>query len=306
MKTPREKISFRLHTPSDTHAIVSLISREPYHFMYGVTAEEFERDLDEPGERIREHTFVVEAGADMAAYFSLCFVKRNSHTAVYCYGTVDPDWRRQGIGTAIFDFIFSKLEKIALEESTPIHFIHRAITRIPGETALGIRFRMQEQQSLEVLRWKAVEDLRHRAPSKEWLFRAPTLADAQAWAEIYNDAFGGNKSTASVVHEFEGTGFSPELYLLCTTLSGEPLGFVSATLRGTQGRIPTIAVRHEHQKRGIGKAMLSLILQRLTVQGAEDVRLSVDTANAAARSLYSKFGFQQDYRRIHYATKFLP
>ncbi|WP_282940240.1 GNAT family N-acetyltransferase [Paenibacillus sp. RC67] len=300
------ELIFRLHRRSDTDVIVSMINREPLHLMNGIVAEEFEQGLDEPGERIRDNTFVVETEQTIVACFSLCFVKRDSHIAVYCYGTVDTDWRRRGIGTAMFHFIFSRLEKQAKQECIPIHFIHRAITLIPGETTLGIQLGMQEQNSLEILRLNPLLELKDFSQASGLLFRTPTVTDAQSWAEIYNDAFGGNRSVESVVHEFQGTGFSPNLYIMCTDTAGEPMGIVLSILRGTQARIPTVAVRREYQKRGVGKALLSLILQRLKALGAEDVRLSVESKNIAAKSLYHQYGFQQDYMRINYAAKFLP
>jgi ribosomal protein S18 acetylase RimI-like enzyme len=41
------------------------------------------------------------------------------------------------------------------------------------------------------------------------------------------------------------------------------LGLLCSTLRGTHARLPTIAVKREWQRRGIGEALLSEILQRL-------------------------------------------
>jgi ribosomal protein S18 acetylase RimI-like enzyme len=52
--------------------------------------------------------------------------------------------------------------------------------------------------------------------------------------------------------------------------------------------------------------MLSELLQRLKLTGAYDVRLTVDSENYSAKKLYSNFGFEQEYKRIHYAAAFLP
>ena len=132
MKFSDDDLVIRLHERSDTANIVTMINRDPFHMLNGLTAEAFEQDLDEPGERIRDNTFVVELGQTTAGYFSLCFVERTTHISVYCYGTVDVDWRRRGIGTAMFKFIFTRLEAIARQEAKPIHFIHRALTSISG------------------------------------------------------------------------------------------------------------------------------------------------------------------------------
>lgn len=306
MKLSDDDLVIRLHERSDTANIVSMINRDPFHMLNGLTTEAFEQDLDEPGERIRDNTFVVELGQTSVGYFSLCFVERTTHISVYCYGTVDVDWRRRGIGTAMFKFIFTRLAEVARQEAKQIHFIHRALTSISGETALGANFGMQELNSLGIL---CLNDLNHinvSSPPSEFEFRPPTLEDAPIWAEIYNNAFGGNKTVESVIHEFQGTGFSQNLYMLCENKTGTVVALLCATLQGIHARIPTIAVKREWHRQGIGEAMLSEILQRLQHSGAIDVRLSVDSKNDAAKGLYTKFGFQEEYQRIHYEAIFSP
>lgn len=306
MSNTGSDILFRLYTRADAERIVEMINRDSFHMLHGVTVEQFEQDLDEPGERIRENTFVVEVEQNIVGYFSLCFVDQETYYAVYCYGSVDTKWRRQMIGTEIFTRIFSRLEKIARQEGKAIHFIHRALTCIPGETNLGVNFRMQEQNRMEILCLKDMGDLKAFNLLTGFQFRAPKIEDATGWADIYNDSFGGNKSVDSVVHEFNGTTFSQNLYILCISDSGDPVGIISSFLRGTHARIPTIAVKSEWQGKGIGKALLSKVLSRLRIYGASDVSLSVGSKNSIAKSLYSNFGFKEEYKRIHYTAKFLP
>ncbi len=306
MKLSDSDLIIRLHKRSDTARIVTMINRDPFHMLNGLTVEGFEQNLDEPGERIRDNTFVVELGQSTVGYFSLCFVERTSHISVYCYGTVDVDWRRRGIGTAIFKFIFTRLQGIVQQEAKTLHFIHRALTSISGETAIGLNSGMQEQNSLEILCLKDLKHLKNSKLPSEFEFRSPVLEDAASWANIYNDAFGGNKTVESVIHEFQGTSFSTNLYILCINETGKPVGLICSTLRGTHARIPTIAVKREWQRRGIGEAMLSEILQRLQHSCAVDVRLSVENKNYAAKLLYNKYGFHEEYKRIHYAAIFSP
>jgi ribosomal protein S18 acetylase RimI-like enzyme len=283
-----------------------MINHDTFHLMNGVSVAEFEQSLDEPDRRIRDNTFVVEFNQTIVAYFSLCFVEHITHIGVDCFGTVDFDWRRCGIGTLIFNFIFARLEGVARQGAKPIHFKHRALTCIPGEANIGVNFEMQERNTLEILCLKNMIEQNDFKQPLEYKFRFPTLEDTKVWADIYNEAFGGNKSPESVVHEFQGTGFSKNLYVLCTNEIGNPIALLASNLRGTHARIPTIAVRREWQKRGVGKFLLSEILKRLKQLGADDVRLTVDSNNDAAKSLYNKFGFQQEYKRIHYVTTFLP
>ncbi|WP_195576383.1 GNAT family N-acetyltransferase [Paenibacillus sp. 1001270B_150601_E10] len=95
-----------------------------------------------------------------------------------------------------------------------------------------------------------------------------------------------------------------DLYLLCVNEKGEAAGLHCSILRGIHAKIPTLAVKREWQRRGMGKAMLSEILQRLQQTGAVDVQLSIESKNDAAMQLYRKYGFEEEYQRIHYVSIF--
>ncbi|PWW02937.1 acetyltransferase (GNAT) family protein [Paenibacillus cellulosilyticus] len=304
LKLSRDDLAFRLHNRADTKLIVAMINKDQHHMLHGYTAEKFEQDLDEPSERIRENTFIVELANKMVGYFSLCFVERETHISVYCYATVDMDWRRRGIGSAMFAYIFDHLQHAAQQGNKPIHFIHRALTSIPGETALGVNLDMEVQNCLQIMcldDWsRAIQDIQPNG----FRFRSPQLEDASSWAEIYNDAFGGNKTAVSVIHEFQGVEFSPELYLMGVDEKGTPVGLICATNRGNHARIPTLAVKREWQRHGVGRALLSEMLRGLRAAGALDVRLSVESRNEAAQALYTQCGFEPEYQRIHYSTIF--
>lgn len=306
MTISNTNVSFRVHTRTDTEKIVKMINRDPFHMLNGISDIEFEQSLDEPDRRIRDNTFVVEIGQSIVGYFSLSFVEQNIRNDVTCFGTVEEDWRRHGIGTAIFNFIFKQLEMIARQEAKPIYFKHRALTSIVGESAIGINFGMQEQNTLEIRCLKNITEYNMVSQSSDFQFRPPTVDDAKAWSDIYNEAFKDHKSIEHVVHEFQGAGYSEKLYLLCINEFNEPIGILSSNLRGIHARIPTIAVKNEWQRKGVGKALLQEILKRLKQSGAESVRLTVESRNDAAKSLYNKFGFQLEYKRIHYIATFLP
>ncbi|MBD3919287.1 hypothetical protein H8B09_11025 [Paenibacillus sp. PR3] len=151
MKLNQAGLLFRIHRQEDTEMIVSMINKDRHHMSFGTTTKMFEQELDEPGERGRDNTFVVIKGSTIVGYYSLFFVDQSTHNAVYCYATVDMDWRIQGIGTAIFHHLFAHLERIAQIEKKPIHFIHRAMTSIPGETTLGMNLGMEEISSLHIM-----------------------------------------------------------------------------------------------------------------------------------------------------------
>lgn len=257
------------------------------------------------GQTQRGYTFVVETDRTVVGFFSLSLFEKDMYLAVDCFGTVDFGWRRRGIGTKIFEFIFDRLKKIRENESKQIQFKHRALSCIPGEERLGINFGMKEQSILEILSLKNMEDLMFFSqPPELFGFRSPTLAEADVWARIYNEAFNDNRNTESILHEFMGTNFSKNLYLFCTDQNENPIGILSATVNGSHARIPTIAVSRKWQKQGVGKILLTEGLRRLKDFGVSDVRLTVDSINEAAKSLYKKSGFIHEFKRTNLVTTF--
>ncbi|MGZ4106771.1 MAG: GNAT family N-acetyltransferase [Tumebacillaceae bacterium] len=292
------EITIHLYQPGDATAIAEMLNKQGKSKM----PQEFDRDLDEPGERIRDNTFVATVQEEIVAYASLCFVEQVAHFDVYCYATVDLDWRRQGIGSTLFRFVIEHLQSYALQETKPLHFIHRADTRIPGIRELGEQHGMTVTSELAWLQLTDFADLQSAPLPNGFAFRAPTVQDAAAWAELDNAAFArqGAKKAENVVFEFESDAFSPEFYLLCETADGTPVGFVVSHRKSDQSRIPTVAVHPDFQGLGIGKALVTEVINRLHKSGATSIGLTVETDNHNAYALYRKLGFELEGKSIFY------
>ncbi len=80
-------------------------------------------------------------------------------------------------------------------------------------------------------------------------------------------------------------------------------GFAMSRVFAPEAELLTIAVDRGWQGSGIGKALLSAHLARLSAYGAGHVFLEVDEGNAAALRLYSTFGFRQVGQRPGYYAK---
>jgi ribosomal protein S18 acetylase RimI-like enzyme len=304
MKIKKNDLIIRRYQSSDADTIADMINRDEYNFQKGITAAEFDRYVDEPGERIRENTFVAILNSRMVGYVSLCFVKAPDKITVYSYSAVDVDWRRKGIGSILFEFIMEHLKICSEKEAVEIAFVHRVDSRVPGMLKLAKKHEMQKQHESSILRNTVLNQNTFFSLPQGFSFRSPTLMDASDWADIYNRAFNGNKTAENVIHEFKSSEFSSDLYILVLSPLGKPIGFISSVLSENQGRIPTIAVKPEFQGRGIGKALLSEALLRLKDQEAKQVTLSVDIKNEKAQKLYSKFGFSHWAKRSNYCIIF--
>jgi len=66
--------------------------------------------------------------------------------------------------------------------------------------------------------------------------------------------------------------------------------------------VQTIAVRADHRRAGIGRTLLSMLLEEAVRRGAAWVFLEVRADNAPARTMYERFGFERiGVRRRYYA-----
>jgi predicted N-acetyltransferase YhbS len=84
-----------------------------------MTEDEFDRMLDEPGERIRDNTFVAVMGDTIVGCIRLCFVQtyEPGHLHVFSFGEVDPEQRRRGIGTLLYRHVVRHLKEMADHET---------------------------------------------------------------------------------------------------------------------------------------------------------------------------------------------
>ena len=80
------------------------------------------------------------------------------------------------------------------------------------------------------------------------------------------------------------------------------VGFIIARAAVAEWEIENIVVASSNRKRGLGRLLLSHLLNSAKAQNAESVFLEVRESNAAARGLYEKAGFvKTGSRRLYYS-----
>ena len=103
--------------------------------------------------------------------------------------------------------------------------------------------------------------------------------------------------------------FLPEAtsVLLC---SGVPIGFCFMNLTGGQiANIPIVAIKKEHQGKGLSKHMLKASVEKLLswvddgVKSITEVNTTTETNNFQALKMYRHLGFKEDY---NYPQSYLP
>jgi mycothiol synthase len=309
-------VAIRLYQKDDVEDIIKIIHRSMERDKFGkrVSIEEFEEALDEPNERIRENTFVSTVDNAIVAYISLCFVDNEKYIDVFSYASVDPKWRRKGIGAQLQEYVIHHLKRISKRENRRIVYNQMVNTRIPGQQELADRSKMEALTDIVMYSCSDLHLIGPPLPLKDYQFEVPQQRHAAEWAEIYNDAFSwskhlNKKSGESVVHEFTSSVFSKDFYILCTDTDGKAIGFIAsnADQETKSGRIATIAVRHSAQGLGVGKALLSEVLRRMRAVGVLNVSLNIDASNPTpALKMYERVGFQFEQRNARYALPINP
>jgi ribosomal-protein-alanine N-acetyltransferase len=121
--------------------------------------------------------------------------------------------------------------------------------------------------TLTRLRWWHIEDL---LPIEEDLFGVERWSAAMFWNELAN----GNHYVAAVDGD-------------------EVVGYAGLVLSPPdEAWVNNMAVRRDHQRRGIGRALLNDLLDTARERGARTTMLEVAVDNAPAQQLYDAYGFE--------------
>lgn len=87
---------------------------------------------------------------------------------------------------------------------------------------------------------------------------------------------------------------------LAAEIDGKLVGYVSGVVAADECEIANIAVECEHRRRGVGKALLSALIESAAERGACAVFLTVRTDNKGAIELYKGLQFERVGERKGY------
>lgn len=85
--------------------------------------------------------------------------------------------------------------------------------------------------------------------------------------------------------------------------SADPAGYAIMRVLLDEAEILSIAVSDEYRRRGIGREMMTFLLDGACADGVSNVYLEVRESNTAARELYGSLGFAPIGKRRKYYTK---
>jgi ribosomal-protein-alanine N-acetyltransferase len=104
---------------------------------------------------------------------------------------------------------------------------------------------------------------------------------------IEEDLFGAERWTASMFWNELAHGH----HYLAAMRDGEVVGYAGIAVVRPEAWINNIAVRRDHQRRGIGRMLLEALLAHARAHGATHTLLEVAADNGPAQRLYDSYGF---------------
>lgn len=202
-------------------------------------------------------------------------------------GMVDPEARRQGIGTALVQ------EALVLTRTR--EFTHQLLVS-PATTPAAAAFAsarggvLDHSEHAMVMRGEPAEG----TTDPRVTFRPMAPGDAEFLRFALKAGFGFDVPDAALRIA------SDDARTVIVERDGEPVGTVRLTLDGDVGGIYGFVIVPERQGQGIGADVLRRMCRRLREEGAREVRLEVHVDNPHALRLYTSQGFVQDAAEDYY------
>ncbi len=119
-----------------------------------------------------------------------------------------------------------------------------------------------------------------------------------AIAEIEKECFSSPWSEDGIRSELT----NESAYFFAATQDGVVLGYGGMHITLDEGYIANIAVRDNARKKGIGSAVLTVLINTAKEKGCSFLSLEVRKSNTPAIALYEKFGFENVGERKNFYT----
>lgn len=249
-----------------------------------------------------------EIDGEVIAYNRVFWKAEPSGTHIYyLFGFLLPEWRRKGIGRAMFKYAEAHLYQIAQEHPPEAPHLYEswasegelgyhALLKDEGYEAVRFGYSMVRplDEPVDITPMPEGIDIR---PAKPEHYRAIWDADQEA----FQDHWGFTPASEEDFQAFlEEKTFNPKLWNIAWVgdeVAGMVLNFVdedeNEAYERLRGYTEGISVRRPWRKRGLARALLTRSLQMFKDMGMEEAALGVDTQNTSgALRLYESVGFR--------------
>lgn len=129
------------------------------------------------------------------------------------------------------------------------------------------------------------------------IIRQAEEKDIKPMAEMDVLCFSAPWSEESFRNEIEENRLA---FYIVAEISGSMVGYAGLWCIVDEGHITNVAVHPAYRRKGIGEALISVLLAHTVNNGILSHTLEVRASNEAAISLYAKFGFEPAGLRKNY------
>jgi ribosomal protein S18 acetylase RimI-like enzyme len=207
-------------------------------------------------------------------------------------GMVDPEFRRQGIGTALLNEAQQVLRERA--HAATLLIVPRA--SVAGR-ALALRRGGTPHHSEHALRLPGQPNDVRADPLVT--IRAATVQDLPAVYELLDLGFGWRPPATGNPGNDGPSTVDPNM--LVVERDGALIGTVRLIREGDDAGVYGFVIHPAYQGRGIGRDVLHRLCRKARADGAQAVNLEVATDNDRALNLYTSLGFVQVTTEDYYA-----
>ncbi|MBN1681800.1 MAG: GNAT family N-acetyltransferase [Anaerolineae bacterium] len=228
-------------------------------------------------------------------------------------GYVDPDFRRQGLGSRLLAVVEDRF-RVRAEAELPAG-MSLVVTRACSDTNTAAHA-LLDQASFQVVRltWLMRTDLTAPVDApplpagitfRPFIWDRDAMAVFEAEQDIFRDNWGYIAPPFDVWQTImrEEVPFDPALWLVAVSTSNQIVGLCLPRAKGAEhpgvGWLDTVGVRATYRQRGLGSALLRHGLRTLREHGFTAAELEVDSENRTnAVALYERAGMHVQKRYL--------
>lgn len=197
---------------------------------------------------------------------------------------VHPDYRKQGVFTALFEAAKHDAKENGCEAFT---FVIDRKSK-DGKAVIDHIGAAYQFSEYNLVLKKAELFLKPNEVS----LREATDADRPLIVKTLSEAFGDPEDVTENIYQQIDT---PDRVTYIGEVEGRPVGVIRALLAGDDaGSIHALGVKADEQGKGYGTKMLKQMVQQLFRMGRTKLELDVETENKAALEIYKRAGFAEN------------